>query len=129
PVTLATGDDLAAVERVSTASIISYVKGLGQPAALIDSVTGGHSAGLLLSLFQARTSARGEGRTQGTAHAALKKLMTEGVPPAKPTQFEQTNSTLLFGDQLLLKLYRQIEPGTNSELEIGEYLTDKAPDA
>ena len=39
---------------------------------------------------------------------------------------EQSNSNVVFGDQLILKLYRRIGDGENPELEIGEHLTTKS---
>ena len=35
---------------------------------------------------------------------------------------EQSNSSVLFGDQLILKLFRKVEPGVNPDLEIGRFL-------
>jgi len=36
---------------------------------------------------------------------------------------EQNNTSIVFGDRLILKLFRRLEPGTNPELEIGRFLT------
>src|SRR5262245_17151216 len=38
---------------------------------------------------------------------------------------EQSNSSIVFGDQLILKLFRRVEPGVNPDLELGNFLTDK----
>ncbi len=37
---------------------------------------------------------------------------------------EQSNTSILLGDRLILKLYRLLEPGTNPDLEVGLFLTD-----
>ncbi|MGH7581240.1 MAG: maltose alpha-D-glucosyltransferase [Gemmatimonadales bacterium] len=37
---------------------------------------------------------------------------------------EQSNTSVNLGDRLLLKLFRNAEPGLNPELELGRYLTD-----
>ncbi|MBV8895319.1 MAG: phosphotransferase [Acidobacteriaceae bacterium] len=37
---------------------------------------------------------------------------------------EQSNTSVIFGDQFILKLFRKIEPGTNPDVEIGAFLTD-----
>jgi maltose alpha-D-glucosyltransferase / alpha-amylase len=38
---------------------------------------------------------------------------------------EQSNSSLVFGDQYILKLFRKLEPGVNPDLEICRYLTEQ----
>ncbi|MGF1581334.1 MAG: maltose alpha-D-glucosyltransferase [Gemmataceae bacterium] len=38
---------------------------------------------------------------------------------------EQSNTTITFGNQLALKLYRKVEQGINPELELGRFLTEK----
>jgi maltose alpha-D-glucosyltransferase/alpha-amylase len=37
---------------------------------------------------------------------------------------EQSNTSVVIGDRLILKLYRLLEPGENPDLEIGAFLTD-----
>ncbi len=37
---------------------------------------------------------------------------------------EQSNSSIVFGDQFILKLFRRTEPGVNPDFEIGRFLTD-----
>jgi maltose alpha-D-glucosyltransferase/alpha-amylase len=39
---------------------------------------------------------------------------------------EQTNSSVIYGEHLILKLFRQVCDGTNPELEVGRFLTEKA---
>jgi maltose alpha-D-glucosyltransferase/alpha-amylase len=46
--------------------------------------------------------------------------------PEKLPEVEQSNSNVMFGNQLILKLYRRLGEGINPELEVGEHLTAKA---
>lgn len=39
---------------------------------------------------------------------------------------EQSNTSIRFGDRLILKFYRRLQEGINPDLEIGTFLTDKA---
>jgi maltose alpha-D-glucosyltransferase/alpha-amylase len=46
------------------------------------------------------------------------------LPEPRPLQAEQSNSSVVFGDRLVLKLYRRLDQGVNPDLEIGRFLTD-----
>jgi maltokinase len=41
----------------------------------------------------------------------------------RPIGVEQSNTSIVFGDELILKAYRRIEPGINPELELLRFLT------
>jgi maltokinase len=43
--------------------------------------------------------------------------------PARPIGVEQSNSSIVFGDETVLKIFRRLEPGINPELELLQYLT------
>jgi predicted trehalose synthase len=44
---------------------------------------------------------------------------------ARPMGAEQSNSSVVLDERLVLKLYRRLEPGTNPELELLRFLTEK----
>ena len=48
----------------------------------------------------------------------------EDLDPVRPIGVEQSNSSTVFADELILKCYRRIEPGPNPELELLRFLTD-----
>ncbi|HWC30358.1 MAG TPA: maltose alpha-D-glucosyltransferase, partial [Dehalococcoidia bacterium] len=66
------------------------------------------------------------GEVVGVRTAALRRI---GRPPAgsKPNvlRADQSNTSINYGDKLLLKLYRKVEPGVNPDYEIGTYLTER----
>jgi maltokinase len=43
--------------------------------------------------------------------------------PARPMGVEQSNSSIVFGDETVLKVFRRLEPGINPELEMLHFLT------
>ena len=43
--------------------------------------------------------------------------------PARPMGVEQSNSSIVFGDETVLKIFRRLEPGINPELEMLRFLT------
>ncbi len=46
--------------------------------------------------------------------------------PGKLGSAEQSNTSILYGKQLILKLFRRLQPGENPDVEIGRFLTEKA---
>ncbi|MGE4181216.1 MAG: maltose alpha-D-glucosyltransferase [Limisphaerales bacterium] len=91
---------------------------LGSPAfcsALLDMVTG-------------RRGSRGvRGAVEGTRTPALRQILGDGPPPQPiPFKSEQSNSSVRYGDQVILKLFRRLDVGVNPDLEIGRFLTEKA---
>jgi trehalose synthase-fused probable maltokinase len=38
---------------------------------------------------------------------------------------EQSNTSIVYGDRFILKLFRKIEPGINPDVEVGAFLTEK----
>jgi maltose alpha-D-glucosyltransferase/alpha-amylase len=43
-----------------------------------------------------------------------------------PLRAEQSNTSVVYGNQLILKLFRRVEDGVNPELDVGRFLTEKA---
>jgi trehalose synthase-fused probable maltokinase len=44
--------------------------------------------------------------------------------PARPMGVEQSNSSIVFGNETVLKVFRRLEPGINPELELLQFLTE-----
>jgi maltokinase len=48
----------------------------------------------------------------------------QALEDVRPVGVEQSNTSIVFGDELILKAYRRIEPGPNPELELLRFLTE-----
>jgi maltokinase len=46
-----------------------------------------------------------------------------GTVEVRPVGVEQSNSSVVFGDELILKVFRRLEPGVNPELELLRFLS------
>lgn len=92
---------------------------------LVDGLATGQAAGPLLALVREGRSARGAfGQVRGEASQALAALAAGELSWAELPRIEQTNSTLTFGGQVQLKIFRQADAGVNPELEVGRFLTE-----
>ena len=82
----------------------------------------------LLDMIQEERETLGEaGRIRGTRAPAFSQNFSE-ADDARPRMLsgEQSNSSVIYGDRLILKFFRRLEKGINPDLEIGRFLTEKA---
>jgi len=63
----------------------------------------------------------------GSHNRAFRKTWGERHPDLGPQVFkaDQSNTSIVFGDRFILKIYRRIEPGIHPEIEIGAFLTEQ----
>jgi maltose alpha-D-glucosyltransferase/alpha-amylase len=100
----------------------------GSESLLCDAVIDKSFGKYLLQSIGKRHRFRGKvGRIVASATHILHDAIAPGeaIPESSLLQVEQTNTSLAYGDKLILKLFRQFSEGTNPELEIGRFLTEK----
>jgi maltose alpha-D-glucosyltransferase/alpha-amylase len=132
--------------KVSIADVIGIADGLAIALLAIDYVEGapetyviflapeGHAdpdqafATALMQAMTAGARAQGvRGTLTGSALAALREIPPGTPLPAKVSAAEQTNSSIIYGGKLMLKIFRAIEEGTSLEYEIGRFLSTREP--
>jgi maltose alpha-D-glucosyltransferase/alpha-amylase len=64
------------------------------------------------------------GRVEARASTALAEVDISRPLPSRVGSAEQSNSSILYGDKLILKLFRRLQPGENPDVEIGRFLTE-----
>lgn len=55
-------------------------------------------------------------------------LVMDPATPSKVASAEQSNTSIVYGDTLIVKLFRKLTPGENPDIEIGSYLTKRGAD-
>jgi maltose alpha-D-glucosyltransferase/alpha-amylase len=135
PVAFARGEAAAQVTNESPWSVIASVELRGEPAGTgylaFDALASAEFRTALIETIGRRRSFRGQ-------HGAVAGQRTRGVYTrtrgplqdkldSVPLLTQQSNSSVVYGDRFILKLYRKLEEGTSPELEIGRYLTERQP--
>jgi trehalose synthase-fused probable maltokinase len=99
------------------------------PLVLVDALKNEEFLKTLLELIRREASVQGEkGELRAFQTTAYARLCPEsaGVLQPKPVGAEQSNSSIIYGDRLILKFFRRVEEGINPDLEVGNFLTEKA---
>src|SRR4051812_15380316 len=80
----------------------------------------------LVHMMRAGSMARGgEGILEFRAVEGFASLGTE-LTSARLITSEQSNTSIVFDDELILKVFRRMEPGVNPELEMLRFLTERS---
>ena len=80
---------------------------------------------LLDAIAKRRVIRGGAGTVVGVPGRGFRRLRGDAPLESAPLGAEQSNTSLVFGDRLILKLFRRLEPGTNPDLEIGRFLSEE----
>jgi len=97
----------------------------GKEAILCDAVVDtGFSEALLAFMARGRKARAAQGEVVGTTGRAFHPVQGESLEPSV-MKVEQTNTSVAFGRQFILKLVRRLEEGINPDLEIGRFLTER----
>ncbi len=131
PMAFAAGERAHAIVAEAPQSIIAWVeaKALASPEALHDAVWDeGFCDGLLRAITRRRTFSGWSSELRLRATRELRRLTRDAEEPLKATvlRAEQSNTSIVYGDRLILKLFRRPDRGVNPDLEIGAFLTERA---
>jgi maltose alpha-D-glucosyltransferase/alpha-amylase len=84
--------------------------------------------GVVAAMGEGREIDLGEGRVRFSGTDVFGGLVGEepmGELGLRRSEVEQSNSSVILGERLILKVYRRLQKGANPDLEIGRYLTEK----
>ena len=101
----------------------------GAAAHIVDATTSEVFAQSLLQAIRNSEVFYGErGELRGFPSAEFRGTSAglQENPSAKLLSGEQSNTSIIYGSQLILKFFRRLEEGINADLEIGAFLTERA---
>jgi maltose alpha-D-glucosyltransferase/alpha-amylase len=113
-------------------AIVARLKPHGKKSEsiLYDAMIDSEFESFLLAAVTRRHNFKGShGEISSLPTKSLRQVITgstKSLEPA-PLKVEQTNTSVVYGNKLILKLYRELEEGLNPDVEIGSFLTDSTP--
>ena len=124
PLAMSSGADAAAVEHEHPGAVLARITG-ARKGLLYDGIHDDGTCTLLLAAVQEQRQLPMRG---GMLQAKNIGLTPERAPagslmPITRTPPDQSNTSIIFGSRLVMKLLRRLEPGINPDVEIGEILT------
>jgi maltose alpha-D-glucosyltransferase/alpha-amylase len=131
-VAAAIGEEAEQVARDMPNSIIARVRRRPDepPGILYEAINDKHFAATLLESIAKRRRLKGSAGQIATSPTEVFRRLRGGsdanIEPT-PVAGEQTNSSVVYGDKLILKLFRRPDEGVNPDLEIGRVLTEETP--
>ncbi|OGO24493.1 MAG: maltose alpha-D-glucosyltransferase [Chloroflexi bacterium RBG_16_50_9] len=131
PLSVTSSDQMRAIRNEQPQAIVASLRppGSDSESLLYDAMVDKSFCGFLLQSMD--RSRRFKGKVGEIVTSATRIFRSDRGPEAVSLEpalikAEQTNTSVVYGDRLILKLFRQPGEGINPELEIGRFLTQKA---
>jgi maltose alpha-D-glucosyltransferase/alpha-amylase len=129
PLAFAEGTDADKLRQQSPARIISELL-LTEPARkgiLYDAFDSSHFCTAMLEWIWHKRGLKGAaGKIEALRMPALRALLGDDeLPTPIASRHEQNNSSVIYGDKLILKLFRRLESGLNPEFEMTRFLNSR----
>ncbi|MEX2229453.1 MAG: maltose alpha-D-glucosyltransferase [Dehalococcoidia bacterium] len=128
PLAIATGRAARAVRETVPGAVIGELEGDRGRGVLFDGTASDDVCRALLDLMRDRRAASGaDGVLEAEATSALAELYgaLEEPPSVHRMAVEQSNTSVRFDAQLILKFIRRVDPGVHPEVEVGRHLTER----
>jgi maltose alpha-D-glucosyltransferase / alpha-amylase len=128
PLGVTMGERGEELRRAISSAVIASVLARGASGLLHDATFDDGTCTVLLSLIEngAEISSR-HGHIRGVPSTTFQRVLGSVETPLQVRRgsAEQSNTSILYGDRFILKLFRRQEAGVNPDCEIGRYLTEK----
>ena len=129
PLACALGEEGNRVREAFPQGVVARLVGKDGEGVLYDALRDPRVCeGLLEAIARHRRLRGTAGEIVATPTHAFRRLRGPMDVPLVPSlmKAEQSNTSVVYGDRLILKLFRRPEEGVNPDLEIGTFLTEKA---
>jgi maltose alpha-D-glucosyltransferase/alpha-amylase len=126
PLAMSSGREAAAIEHERGTAVLARITG-ARKGIIHDGLLDEGTCQMLLAAVRGRQELR-------MKHGSLQPATLDETPdwgtadaltPIVRSAPDQSNTSVLFGRRIFMKIFRRIEPGLNPDLEIGEFLADR----
>jgi maltose alpha-D-glucosyltransferase / alpha-amylase len=125
PLAVSIGAAGEAISRSHGAAVLTAVTTPDGSGYLHDAMFDDEAGRELLALVgRSGELAMQHGTVRGLPSANFAELRGEEMLEPRRGSAEQSNTSIMFGNRLILKLFRRQQPGPNPDTEIGRYLTE-----
>ncbi|HEX3437402.1 MAG TPA: maltose alpha-D-glucosyltransferase [Pseudacidobacterium sp.] len=127
PLTMLFGDSATQLQSKKPNAVIVPVRSARYNGVLCDAFASEEACQAMLSMLSRQEMCQtGYGTIRGAANSALPAIIgaDDIALPARTSSAEQSNTSTLFGDRLIMKCFRRQELGPNPDMEIGRFLTE-----
>jgi maltose alpha-D-glucosyltransferase/alpha-amylase len=129
PLACAEGERAEHILREQPGSVVARLRHRdGRSGILYDATADPAFATALLATIAGRRHLRGQsGELLASTMPALRNMRraSDLTLESRVAGAEQSNSSIFYGDRFILKLFRQLHPGVNPDLEVGRYLAEQ----
>jgi maltose alpha-D-glucosyltransferase/alpha-amylase len=126
PLRMSFGRDAEAVREASAVAVLSILDSDRGEGILHDGLFSDKTLAALLALIERGQEIKSQqGTLRGLPSSILHELRGDEPLPARRGTAEQSNSSILFNQRLIMKLFRRQQWGPNPDCEIGSFLTEK----
>jgi maltose alpha-D-glucosyltransferase/alpha-amylase len=132
PLTYAGPDRATQVLNDTPHAVVARVQLEAEEGVLYDALLDSRFCNMILESIRASAPFEGsldQAALVATGFPALQEVLRTADTPLTPSisKAEQSNTSIMYGNQLMLKVYRRVDEGINPELELGRYLTEVRP--
>ncbi|MBI4266475.1 MAG: putative maltokinase, partial [Acidobacteria bacterium] len=123
PLAMSSDKDAAAVESAHSGAVLARITG-ARKGLLYDGLLDDGTCATLLGIIEERRelSMRRGGLRGVNLAVTAERAPADALTPIARSSPDQSNSSLTFGQRLVMKLFRRLQPGPNPDVEIGEFL-------
>jgi maltose alpha-D-glucosyltransferase/alpha-amylase len=119
---MASGADAESIEQHHSGALLARITGARKGIVYDGLFDDGTCAALLSMMRDGHDVSMRFGRLRAV-HPGGPRIGAETPIPISRTAPDQSNTSVIFGHQLIMKMFRRLEPGPNPDVEIGAYLT------